>query len=197
MTAEPSFSAGVIAPLLSCVLFAACASQTPAAGPNACHSRDALQQCPLMPTRVLAELNEGTATAMIDARCHWNSTGVLLEPDAHYRITAAKVVEGWADSWQPESDLKDGWPGIFRLSGKLFQLRARAPGHPMYSLVGAEGRDESTFFVAGWEQTLTATRRAELLFFANDWENHYQNNHGCVEVRIQRLRRTSRSSAND
>jgi len=187
MTAKPLFAASAIAPLLSCLLLAACASHTPASGPNACHPRAALQQCPLLPTRALAQLKEGTVAAMVDARCQWNGTGVLLEPDAHYRITAAKVAEGWADSWQPESDLEDGWPGIFTLGGKLLQPGARAPRHPMYSLVGAQGRDEGTFFVAGWEHTLTATRKAELLFFANDWEAHYGNNHGCVEVRIQRL----------
>jgi hypothetical protein len=187
MTAKPSLAAGAIVPLLSCLLLAACATDTPVAAADGCQARLAMPQCPLVPVRPLAPLREGSVTAMVDARCLWNGTGVLLEPDARYRISAAKVVEGWADSWQPESDLQDGWPGIFTLSGKLLQPGARAPRLPMYSLVGAQGRDDSNFFVAGWEHTLTATRRAELLFFANDWATHYQNNHGCVEVRIQRL----------
>lgn len=58
----------------------------------------------------------------------------------------------------------------------------------MYALIGAEGDDPSTFFVAEPGQTFTARTSRELLFFANDWPGRYHNNHGCLDVTVERVR---------
>lgn len=183
-----------MAPVACCVLLAACATPREPAGPpgpigqNRCYARPAASQCITSAPRPLSFLAEGTPVKVrVDARCEWNPTGVILQRGSRYRLAVTEVLEPWADSWQPPSDLAQGWPGIFARGGRYVQRWSRAPQLPMYALVGAQGREERTFFVVGRELELVAERGDELLFFANDWRSQYDNNKGCVEVEIRKV----------
>ena len=178
-----------ILPLLCCLVLAACASPSAPTGPNRCYERGMADKDRCLPEalRPLDLLAGGAPmTVTVDARCEWNPTGVILERGARYNLKVTRLREDWED-WQTPADLETGWPQRYAWSARHMQPWARAPRLPMYALIGAQGREERTFFVVGRETTLTAARGEELLFFANDWPGRYDNNHGCVELQIQKL----------
>ena len=187
MTAALPRSARRSAPLLAALLLAACSTPPQPQGLNRCVPRKDVAQCITQPPRALALLPAGApVTVRVDAHCEWNPTGVILERGARYHLRVTQVVEDWADSWQRASDLRSGWPGMYARLGRVVQRWSRSPDHPMYALMGAQGHESRTFFVVGPEADLTAATGEELLFFANDWPGRYHNNHGCLEVEIQR-----------
>lgn len=131
------------------------------------------------------------ASAVVDARCRWNHTGVQLAPGGEYAVSKRGEHEDWNDHGVP-ADLDTGWTER-KWFGRLIQGFARAPDLPMYSLVAAQGMDKASFSAAGPAATI-ATRPApdgaprELLLFANDWWSRYDNNNGCLLVTVRRLR---------
>jgi hypothetical protein len=163
--------------LASCVLLAACATPKEPVGPDRCHPRPNGAQCITQAPRALSFLPVGTPVSVrVDARCEWNPTGVILERGSRYHLAITNVVEEWIRG-----------PRILSVSGKYVQRWARASDFPMYALVGAQGREERTFFATAPDTTFTAASGEELLFFANDWPGYYDNNRGCVEVEIRKL----------
>lgn len=165
------------APLLACLLLAACASPKEPVGDNRCHPRPGGAQCITQPPRALSMLgNDQAVTVRVDARCEWNPTGVILQRGARYRVAVTNVIEEWTRG-----------PRILAASGKYVQRWSRASDFPMYSLIAAQGREERTFFAVGPETTFTAASGEELLFFANDWPGYYDGNRGCVDVEIRKL----------
>ena len=131
-------------------------------------------------------------TARVDAQCWWNRTGVLLEPTGVYEVEVTDKIEGWRDAEMKEdSDLRTGWRGgVESFVGFFAKLFARDIHSPMYSLVGARGKDPKDFVLIGDRASVTGTHPepVELLAFANDWSSKYQNNHGCLELTIKRTR---------
>jgi hypothetical protein len=129
--------------------------------------------------------------AVVDARCPWNASGVLLEAGARYRVTASKRPgHDWVDDANP-SRLDTGWER-WRWFGRLVQPRARAPHLPMYALVAAQGATHqrlSLAVAAGGVDALVPAGETpvELFLFANDWPGFYGNNQGCLDVTLQRI----------
>ncbi|HZY19041.1 MAG TPA: hypothetical protein VFE82_11205 [Ramlibacter sp.] len=180
------FRAGPTALLVAVATAAGC-SHAPPVPVGRCALRPAgAAACLQGPPAAATVLPAGERTVRVDALCEWNGTGVLLEPGGRYDLTVAEVLEPWVDWWVP-SDLATGWRGIARWSAPLAQRRARAPGLPIYSLVGSEGPSTATAFAVGWSARLVATQPQELLLFANDWWGRYGNNQGCLDVRIRRV----------
>lgn len=130
-------------------------------------------------------------TARVDAQCWWNRTGVLLEPAGVYEVEVTDKIEAWRDSdMKEDSDLRTGWRGgVESFVGFFAKLFARDIHSPMYSLVGARGKDPKDFVLIGDRARVTGTHSEpiELLAFANDWSSKYQNNHGCLELTIRRI----------
>ena len=176
--------------LLACALLAACASPTAPVGPNRCYERGMADKSVCTPEalRRLDVLPAGQSVRVtVDARCQWNPTGIILERGATYELKVAGRREAWTDSWQSESDLETGWTGLYRFSGGYARHWARAPRHPIYALMGAQGYEERYFFVVGEGRALKAEAGEELMFFANDWPGAYENNHGCLQVDVRKL----------
>jgi hypothetical protein len=166
-----------LAPLLACLLLAACATPKEPVGDNRCHPRPKGAQCVSQPPRALSMLaNDTPVTVRVDARCEWNPTGVILQRGARYRLTVTQVVEEFTRG-----------PRILSLSGKYVQRWARASEFPLYTLIAAQGREERNFLAMGPEASFTATSGDELLFFVNEWPGHYDDNRGCAEVEIRKL----------
>ncbi|HET8745863.1 MAG TPA: hypothetical protein VFM98_09665 [Ramlibacter sp.] len=159
------------------LLLAACASPKEPVGDNRCYPRADGAQCITQPPRALGLLAGGTpVTVRVDARCEWNPTGVILQRGERYRVAVTKVVEPWG-----------GGPRFLSEGGRHTQRWARASALPMHALVGAQGREEKTFFPVGPQATFTAASGEELLFFSNTWPGYFEANRGCVEVEIQRI----------
>ena len=172
---RPSFAR--TATLLACLALAACATPKEPVGPNRCQPRPAGAQCITQAPRPLGLLLDNSpVTVQVDARCEWNPSGVILQRGARYHVAVTRVLETWADK-KP----------VMGLAGRYTQRWARAPELPMDALVGSEGRDGRTLFLAGPESTFTAQRGDELLFFANDWPGRTADNRGCVELEIRQL----------
>lgn len=190
-------TAGVLAVLGLCAWLGACATasqQTSAV--NCAPRKDGEPQCVVPPARNLSPLavGEPPVQVVVDARCRWNHTGIQLEKGAGYAITARERREDpWVDK-RVKSDLATGWEGAFwSFVGRIFQPGARAPELPLYSLVAAQGQSKGMYSVAGHQAHLPSKVTegdppTELLFFANDWPNAYDNNHGCVDVEVKRTR---------
>lgn len=175
--------------LLTLVLVAGCASApkgplAPEAYVQSCRPADQPGRACLQPAQALAG---GATRVRVDAQCVWNRTGVQMQQGAVYEITATPVLEDWKDA-STRSDLEDGWKGAASVAGTFARFRARASKLPMYALVGAEGEDPKTFFKVGRKAFHTAKNTSELVLFANDWNGRYQNNHGCADVTVRRIR---------
>ena len=176
-----------LAPALSALWLAACATPAEPVGSERCYPRENAAQCITQPPRPLGMLSDNfPVTVRVDARCEWNPSGVILQRGARYRIKVTQVLEPWGDSWGGGSDLDGGSSGAFSFSGGFARYWARAPEQPMYALIGAQGREKRTFFVVGGEREFTADSGDELLFFANDWPGKYDDNLGCVELQVEK-----------
>jgi hypothetical protein len=171
-----------------------CAAQSQTTTSN-CEPRAATEaQCVVPPARKLGTLTLGDPIpVVVDAKCKWNRTGILLEQHAVYAVTSKEREEDrWVDKRQ-ESDLTKGWKGAFwGFVASLLQSGARAPELPLYSLVAAQGETKGIFSVVGHQGTVFSKvvdgdPPTELLFFANDWPSKYHNNHGCVDVTVRRI----------
>jgi hypothetical protein len=177
MTLRPAPSAAWLAAMLTGVALAGCVTVQDPLGPERCYPRHNAAQCVTRQPRPLSLLADNApVTVQVDARCEWNPTGVILQRGARYHVAVTKVLEDWG-----------GGPRLLDAASRYTQRWARAPALPLHALVGAQGRDERSYFVAGPEATFTAERGDELLFFSNTWPEHTIDNQGCVEVEIRQL----------
>jgi hypothetical protein len=172
-----------LAPALSVLVLAACAGPMEPVGSDRCYPRAGTAQCITQPPRHLALLSDNFPVILrVDAR------GVILQRGARYRIKVTKVIEPWSDGGlSAGADLAGSSTGAFSWAGGFSRYWARAPEHPMYALMGAQGREKRSFFVVGPERELTAASGEELLFFANDWPGEYDDNHGCLELEVEKI----------
>lgn len=130
-------------------------------------------------------------TARVDAQCWWNRTGILLEPTGVYDVEVTAKIEAWRDAEMAEADVRTGWTGgVASFVGFFAKLLARDIHSPMYSLVGARGKNPKDFVLIGERASVTGAHAepVELLVFANDWPSKYKNNHGCLELTVTRTR---------
>lgn len=184
---------GVLALFASMVSASAAAADVPDAYVQSCQPAAFPQRaCIKAPVDTASLLAIGQKiTARVDAQCWWNRTGVLLEPTGIYDVEVTAKIEAWRDAEMAEADLRTGWTGgAASFIGFFAKLFARDIHSPMYSLVGARGKDPKDFVLVGDRASLTGTHAEpiELLLFANDWSSTYKNNHGCLELTITRTR---------
>jgi hypothetical protein len=122
-----------------------------------------------------------TARATIDAREHWNRTGIHVDAGGRYRATA----EGeWHDAGK-NCDA-DGWKSDSDLIRDLEMFR-RVRHADWFALIGAIDEDRESEFVIGRQVEFTASRDGELTCFANDAPFMYWNNKGSVTLTVTRL----------
>ena len=185
--------AGVLALFASTVSAAVAAADVPDAYVQSCEPATfPHRNCIQTPVGTASLLAIGhKTTARVDAQCWWNRTGVLLEPAGVYEVEVTGRIEAWRDAGMGEADLRTGWTGgAASFVGFFAKLFARDIRSPMYSLVGARGKDPKDFVLLGDRASVTGSQSepVELLVFANDWSSKYKNNHGCLELTITRTR---------
>ena len=118
----------------------------------------------------------------VDAKLLWNSTGATLQKGSAYRMRVLECSD-WRDN-TIESTPYGGWGGGWKILGWLARFKARFPAAPMYALVGSIGKASDTFFLVDGDTDYVATADGELFLFANDWEGHYDNNNGRLQLEI-------------
>lgn len=123
----------------------------------------------------------------VDPRQLFVPSAILLSPAERYRFDASGC---WKDAWKIVGP--SGW--------KLwpFQRFNRLPNVAFLCLCGSPGEHLSLAFAIGdgreWTVPPMVSPETELMFFANDWEHRYGNNHplssdqgGPLRVRVTRL----------
>lgn len=124
-------------------------------------------------------------TFLLDAKREWNPSGIDVKAGEYYSIKAT-ILEEWKDAGTGSS-LSKGWNPPARWIDWLARRKARAPHLPMYSLVGSIDEDTGTFFLIGEAARLQVPKDGALQAFANDWPGRYSNNHGRLEIVVERL----------
>jgi len=124
-------------------------------------------------------------TFSVDAKLEWNPSGIDMKAGEQYSIKVT-ILEEWKDA-NTTSSLSKGWNPPARWIEWLVRRKARAPHLPMYSLVGSLDEDSATFFLIGEAARLQVPKDGALQAFANDWPGRYLNNHGRVDVVVERL----------
>ncbi|MBF0340604.1 MAG: DUF2235 domain-containing protein [Magnetococcales bacterium] len=137
--------------------------------------------------------NKG-ACVTTDAAQYWNRSGFMLEAGARYRVVVQNPETRWVDGGQQAT--ASGWVDWYKNNLKMrffrgtSRLWARAPGEPLYRLMGAvdascrKGTRCPTQFPMPLPNQandscgaiLVAPASGELLTFANDWPDRYANN---------------------
>jgi hypothetical protein len=122
-----------------------------------------------------------TVVAVIEAREHWNTTGITLRKGEVYSVTAS-------GEWHDAGKVCDagGWVSDSALIRDLEHFR-RVRDANWFALIGAFDKDRRTEFVIGASTQFTADRDGELTCFANDAPFMYWNNKGSVEIRVTRI----------
>jgi hypothetical protein len=121
------------------------------------------------------------ASVAVAARPKWNATGVTLERDATYLLTAAGE---WFD-WVMRTD-----PGGYRSNNRFLRMTEKArrvPSAPWFALIGAIDRDHATQFAVGRGREYQPPRTGELTCFANDVSLAYCNDRGSITLTIERI----------
>jgi hypothetical protein len=126
------------------------------------------------------DINE-SVTVVVAARRRWNDTGIDLHQGQSYLITAAGK---WLD-WNIETS-PSGY-GSKTLAQRLVARFRRLPPANWFALVGAVDGRRDSYFAIGQRCEYLARRSGRLSCFANDVWLAYFNNHGQVEVTVQRL----------
>jgi hypothetical protein len=107
---------------------------------------------------------------IIRAHLFWNRTGILLQANHTYTITASGR---WVDFFIPHGP--DGDPSPFAYM-RSFESKRRLPTHNWFVLSGAIDCDPATAFPIGSHCKYTPTQSGELTCFANDVPGFYWNN---------------------
>ncbi|MBI5899876.1 MAG: hypothetical protein HZB40_11670 [Rhodocyclales bacterium] len=115
------------------------------------------------------------------------ASGIPLNPGDCYRFVASGC---WKDAWKTIGP--SGW--------KLWPLQRfnRLPNVAFLCLCGSPGENLSLAFAIGdgreWTVPPEVSPGTELMFFANDWQHRYGNNHplppgqgGPLRARVTRL----------
>ncbi len=175
--------------LLACLapLATGCAQLAP---PQGCASSELGQQvvAPTLPdeesclqfsidaTREPGTLNAPTVLA-----------GFPLDPANRYRLNVVSVSVAWSDGPAPATP-ESGWTGWRSALGKAARYEAICPRANMYQAVCApSGAPDHCEAADG--KVFQPDRIGAVTCFANDWARHYDNNSGCVAVRLCKLSR--------
>jgi hypothetical protein len=117
--------------------------------------------------------------ARIAAAEAWVSTGVFVESDESYKLTAKGT---WRDKTIECGP--DGYPSPTRWM-RWFEWSRRMRRSKWFALIGSVDRD--ALFEIGLSATLKTTTRGVLVCFTNDTPGFYGNNSGFVTLTIERV----------
>lgn len=112
----------------------------------------------------------------IDARRHWNDTGLQITAGRAVRIIASGV---WRD-WMIETDAD----GFSRPHLRLAEPLRRVPTAHWFQLCGTIDRRLDQVIILGGDVAFKAPAGGRLFLFANDVSWMYWNNVGQIQVRI-------------
>lgn len=117
-----------------------------------------------------------------EIRAHefWNRTGLLVNPNERFRITAAG---DWVDLYLHHGPDGDPSPNFYL---RAFEKDRRLPAENWFVLAGAIDANRATVFRIGSLTIYTAAAAGELTCFANDVEGFYWNNWGFVTMTVTR-----------
>jgi hypothetical protein len=133
----------------------------------------------------------------INAKSHWNASGILFEKDVRYQI---EVEGGKNAKWKDKSieTTADGWclPPKAKCEGTgdkaldwiigLMEPFRRAPDRNWFKLIGVVAGAEYQQDPIGNEGTLKPRSDGEFCSFANDLSWKYYNNSGTLKLKITR-----------
>ena len=125
--------------------------------------------------------SDGVAIACVKARPHWNRTGIRLQRDRKYLITAQGT---WWDK-----QYRHGPAGGESPNGtlKMFERFRRVPDANWFELICALDSQKSKTYRVGCRRELVAPVDGELICYANDVWLFYCNNSGTIEMTVKQL----------
>ncbi len=112
----------------------------------------------------------------VDARLHWNDTGIDVTAGQRLRIIASGA---WRD-WKVETDAD----GFSRPHLKLAEPLRRAPSANWFQLCGSVDRRLDQVVLLGRDVSFSAPASGRLFLFANDVSWMHWNNAGRITVQI-------------
>jgi hypothetical protein len=176
-------------PLIACLvaLTAACAQISP---PQGCPSNEPRPQvvAPTQPDE------ESCLQFSIDATKEPGTLdaptvlpGFPLDPANRYRLNVVSASVPWSDGPAPATP-ESGWTGWRSVTGAAARHLAVCPRAQMYQAVCApSGATDHCEAADG--KVFQPDQIGAATCFANDWAGHYDNNSGCVAVRLCKLSR--------
>jgi len=117
----------------------------------------------------------------IQARPHWNDTGIDLYKGQSYLLNASGE---WRD-WKYRAS-----PCGYKSRNTAQRLTTWARRHraaDWFALVGSISKHHNTYFTIGCGSECQPTRDGRLFCFANDNWLFYFNNSGCVQLVVTRV----------
>ena len=116
-----------------------------------------------------------TTTINVKSADYWTDSSVTVQKGDKYRFEATGK---WTDWFITTT--ADGYKNF------IYELFARNPKAPMFSLNGAVGRSKPYFFI-GTNKVITMPASGKLSFFANDINHTYWNNKGSISLKITKV----------
>lgn len=126
----------------------------------------------------------------VQARTHWNDTGITLQKGHTYLLSAEGTWTDWFMKCDAEGPLLSWQDQLMRpLRTRLRYGPSRDPKADFFTLIGSIGAGPSTVlsahaFLIGRKTTYTAPATGVLHAFANDDPSAYWNNCGSVELSV-------------
>ena len=117
-----------------------------------------------------------------------HNPGLLVQTGESYRFTVVGEPVDWRDASipaTPDGQLTDRIPRFLRTSGARWFRRF--DGAEWYALVGCVKGDGNWMFKIGRSTEQVMARGGRLTAFANDAWLMYWNNHGTLNLEVERL----------
>jgi hypothetical protein len=133
-------------------------------------------------------MSNGQETKIIDARCHWNDTGIKVQKGVRYKVTA--LIEEPIIDGDPPLDRKlcglEGWDSP--LFWPVFFLK-RQPFERYFALIGFIDKKHPRRIVEyspsdPYRTVYIAPATGQLWCYFNDGYFLYFNNHGKLKLRF-------------
>ncbi|MDX2369057.1 MAG: DUF2235 domain-containing protein [Colwellia sp.] len=130
------------------------------------------------------------AVKTIEADALYNYTGIMMEKNSKYKITAESTgqwydatIDCGADGWTRASESL-GLKEAFIAAAEPFRRVSKAN---WFQLCGSIGSSDENAKKIGCSGTFIAGKSGEFTAFANDLESKYGNNSGSIEITIKRV----------
>jgi hypothetical protein len=120
-------------------------------------------------------------SARVEARAHWNDTGIDLNQSHVYLLQATGE---WLDSKIRANP--DGYSST-NIVLRLAERWRRQPDARWFALVGSIGASRDSQFLIGCNREYKPLKDGRLYCFANDVQIAYFNNSGHVQLTVRRI----------